>query len=373
MTSPAKLRVLVDAVSARTGGGGTHIVAQMEALAALESLALTIFATGHVARRLAVACPRASVRRNRSRSLLQRIVWEQLALPRHARGFDVVYMPGNFALFLSPRPQVLTVQNAWYFTDAVRAFRRVHCSRRHRLRLWVESAVMRASIRRADRIIAVSRSMLAAIESDLGPVAHASVVASAPPDLPDGDAAGLDAVGRSFALLVAHDDPHKEWDWVIETFLSRPDLPRLVIAGDARRERVQTLRRRIESRAPGRVHLLGRVDHSATLSALYRRAGCCIAHSRFESFGLTPCEALVMGTPVVATDIPAHREACGSAATYYDPGDREALAEAVSAAVGRPTEAAARTERTWQDNACELERILHDTARRRRAVSARHW
>ena len=357
------VRVLVNAVSARVGGGGTYIVSQMEELSAVEDMSLTVLATGTVAIRLRAACPRARIIALPALPAAIRVLWEQLVLPAWCRRFDVVYMPGNFALLLSSRPQVLTIQNAWYFTDSVRRFRRTHCPLAMRLRLWAEAGLARASIRRAGCAVMVSRAMLAAVEEDLGPVAHAKVIASAAPTLPEPRVDKLASLVQPYALVVAHDDPHKEWDRLIEVFLSHPDLPRLVIAGRASERRQADLRRRIARRAPDRVELLGAVTEPAGLTALYRGAACCVAHARFESFGLTACEALSQGTPVVAADLPAHREACGDGALYYDCEDLEGLVEAIRAS-SASNAGPVQLERTWEDNARELAGTLRAVAGR---------
>ena len=70
-----------------------------------------------------------------------------------------------------------------------------------------------------------------------------------------------------------------------------------------------------------RLGVLERVEVLNTLSreellAWYARADVFISMSRHETFGLALLEAAVAGAPVVASDIPAHRET----ATYVGPG-----------------------------------------------------
>ncbi len=57
-----------------------------------------------------------------------------------------------------------------------------------------------------------------------------------------------------------------------------------------------------------RVHFHGQVP-DVELRRWYRTAEVYITLSEQEAFGLTPIEALAAGTPVVASDIPAHRDA----------------------------------------------------------------
>ncbi len=58
-----------------------------------------------------------------------------------------------------------------------------------------------------------------------------------------------------------------------------------------------------------------------------------------EGFGLPIIEALALGRPVLASDLPAHREAGGTAARYLDARDEESwLAGVSSLCEGRPTD-----------------------------------
>lgn len=68
----------------------------------------------------------------------------------------------------------------------------------------------------------------------------------------------------------------------------------------------------------------------------YRRATVVVCPSRFEGFGLTGIEALATGAPVVASDIPPHREFLGDAVRYVPAGDVDALARAIAAAIEGP-------------------------------------
>ena len=348
--------MLVDAVSARVGGGGTHAISQLGALARTPGIELTVHATGTIADLLAAAGV-SSVVRVPARALPRRLAWEQLVLPFRARRHDVVYAIGNVALFLSPRPQVVAQQSAWYFSDPVRSFRRERCSRRGRARLAIEGAVVRASIRRATVAVAVSDSLQAAIEGDLGRRANLRVITSATPRTGPVEAPSRVLDPEPYALVVAHDDPHKEWDALVELFARHGELPQLKIVGRCTPER----RIALEAVGGGRVDVLGLVGDPRTLQALYRGAVCSVAHSRFESFGLTPLEAIAAGTPVVAADIPAHREACGARVSYYAPEDLEALAELVAAVDGLPS--GDSPNRTWDDNARELASVLREARR----------
>jgi glycosyltransferase involved in cell wall biosynthesis len=77
--------------------------------------------------------------------------------------------------------------------------------------------------------------------------------------------------------------------------------------------------------------------------AAYRAATLVVSPSRFEGFGLTPMESIAMGVPVVASDIPTHREFVDRFARFFPLDDDAALAAAIEAEI--PAAAAQRRDR----------------------------
>jgi glycosyltransferase involved in cell wall biosynthesis len=80
------------------------------------------------------------------------------------------------------------------------------------------------------------------------------------------------------------------------------------------------------------IHLPGYVDREQALGLL-RHAEVFVLASEAEGFGLPLAEAISCGTPSVASDIPALREAGGQAALFASPGDPAALAAAIGRAL----------------------------------------
>jgi len=348
------LRVLVNGVAARLGGGATYLVEQAGALAAIDGLELTVHVTGDVGDDLAQR-RNVSVVAHAPRPLLLRLLWEQVVLAWESRRYDVVWSTGNFALLCSPRPQLLTAQNIWYFASPAPGSPRP--SRRFRCLTALQRPLARASVRRATHVVAVSQTMASAMSAVR--TAPVSVVPNACPRIePD---ATSPAPVEQYVLAVGHDLPHKDWGRLIAAVACDKHLPPLVIAGDCVPARRAELG---QAAPPGRLFLLGAVRDRGQLAALYRGARAVVVHSHLESFGLTACEALSLGCAVAASDIPAHREVCEGAAHLYDPASIDALGDASRQAISAPPAALGSWEwpHTWRSGAQRLHTVLREIA-----------
>jgi glycosyltransferase involved in cell wall biosynthesis len=107
-----------------------------------------------------------------------------------------------------------------------------------------------------------------------------------------------------------------------------------------RRVRVRLIGRGEEQDALAALARRLRVDCSVESSAddaavdrAYHEAAVAVCPSRFEGFGLTPIEAVASGIPVVASDIPPHREFVGRAARLVRLDDESAWTAAIAAAL----------------------------------------
>jgi glycosyltransferase involved in cell wall biosynthesis len=80
---------------------------------------------------------------------------------------------------------------------------------------------------------------------------------------------------------------------------------------------------------------------NAKIPELIQQAGLLVFPTWCESFGLPLAEALAMGAPAVAADIPACREVGADAASYYAPGESASLADAIGNLLANPDKSAA--------------------------------
>lgn len=92
------------------------------------------------------------------------------------------------------------------------------------------------------------------------------------------------------------------------------------------------------------------------LAACYREADAVIAASLAEGFGLPLVETLLLGKPLIASDIPAFREIAGGVPTYFEPGNPASLAAAVRSLLSGNGQKTREFPRwlTWDQSADQL-------------------
>lgn len=203
-----------------------------------------------------------------------------------------------------------------------------------------EKHVLPRVIGRVDRLIAVSEATKSSIQRALNvPGENISVVPNAISDPMASSAPGQGQVpGERYLLAFGHIEPRKNLESILpvmDRLVSDPGWPvrKLVIAGrdlgsaSSLRERYRAFQGRFD------LEILCDVDEELKASLL-AHADCLLAPSLLEGFGLVPLEALVVGTPVVASDVPAHREVLGG--DLVDPSDTGAFADKIRAVVRDP-------------------------------------
>jgi glycosyltransferase involved in cell wall biosynthesis len=138
--------------------------------------------------------------------------------------------------------------------------------------------------------------------------------------------------GAPLLLTVSRLWPHKNQAAVLEAaaLLERPVKVRLIGQGPEEAA-LRTLARRL-----GVSCSIDVTADDAAVATAFREASVAVCPSRFEGFGLTPVEALASALPVVASDIPPHREFVGPGARLVPLDDPPAMAAAIGEALASP-------------------------------------
>lgn len=175
-----------------------------------------------------------------------------------------------------------------------------------------------------------------------------------------------------YLLCVGIYNGRKNLECVVEAMLNLKnngvDVPLLVLAG-ARRKRVEKFLKKDRYRAIADKFQFVLNPNQAELRLLYEGAFALLLPSRMEGWGLPISEALWCGTPALAADVPALREAGGDLALYFDPEQPEQLASILGKLLSTPEDyAALKTRiaeahpdmRTWRDVAADVMKAVHD-------------
>lgn len=189
--------------------------------------------------------------------------------------------------------------------------------------------LLRQIMMRADRLVTVSEAVRQDVIGRLG----------CSPDLVTAclQATGLDASDATEApardahfLYYGSIEPRKNLVRLARAYrASGSHRPLLIVGQDG--WRAEEVKRAIG--VGGNVHFLP-LQPRAVLTELIRSARALLFPSLAEGFGLPVAESMALGTPVLASSIPALREVAGEGALFVDPQDEAAMSRAIRALDG---------------------------------------
>lgn len=317
MTKP--VRLIINALHAKAGGGLTYLAAVLPRLAAREDLQVNLLI--HESQRFLTAPANSRITYHVADfkdGFIRRLLWEQLVLPLHAWAYaDVTFSPANFGPLLAPRPVVL-------LRNALEVER--HEARYSKRLYWkILTAMTWLSLLRAPLAGAVSdfarKRLSFAFGKRVRVIWH-----------------GIDRNvffpteerRKDFILAVGDITVQKNFKTLISA-VARVEGVSLQIAG----QRVdETHARELEALIVSqglseRVRFLGRVE-PRQLSELYRTCRLFAFPSTVETFGNPLLEAMACGCPILCADAAAMPEVLGDAGRYLPPQDDSAWADAIA-------------------------------------------
>jgi alpha-1,3-rhamnosyl/mannosyltransferase len=325
------MRVAVDARKLTDFGIGTYLAALIGGLAVRDDVELVVLVRPQHEDRAAALAPTARVLTCAAREYS---VAEHVQLPAALwrERFDLVHFPHYVVPLLLPRPIVVTVH------DVIQLF--YPPRQRHQLALLYLRLSMRSALRRARRVITVSRASRRDLIELFGADARRLVVIpngvdEALAQRPAGDR--LEELKQVYelrpplVLVVANDKPHKNLDVVLRAFQlarRRHRLPgQLVFVGGPGADHRLADRARVLG-LDDRVRCLGRIP-ADDLHALYHLAAVLLHVALYEGFGLPVLEAMRSGLPVITSNLGAMREVGVGSARLVNPLDVSEVADAL--------------------------------------------
>jgi glycosyltransferase involved in cell wall biosynthesis len=341
------MRLFLNGLAASAGGGLTYLRNVIPILAARGDVETTV-AVSPALREEFPDAPRVSFASlDTSAGVLGRFWKEQTALPDLLRSTrsDVLISAGNFALRKSPVPQILLSRNALYTSPDF------YCdlSARGEYRMGVDTRlrgiIAKRSIRWADCTVAPSQAFAAELHRWTGaavvPIYHGfdrDLFFRNDAPLSQPVLEKLHSANDSLRLLfVSHYNYYRNFETLLRSLPAlkknlAPRTVRLILTCDFS----HTEGYRAESAAQLVVELgleeevvqLGSVPYRS-LHHLYRACDIYVTPAYTETFAHPLVEAMACGLPIVASDLPVHREICESAALYFPRFSPQELAQRV--------------------------------------------
>ena len=326
--------MLIDALSARQGGGQTYLLNLLTRLPPGEPSMIYLLAPREVgeqvkSERVRLLQPEWPVRNG-----LARTVWEKLFLRRHAArlGASVIFFPGGVVASSAPgsSQQVTMFRNVIPFDPAQRAKYPVGYQR---LRNWALERVMLKSMLEADLVIFLSNYGRSLIERRAGraipgaaTIPHGiSPVFRAPPS-----GAKLDWLpDHPYLLYVSSFEPYKAQLEVVRAFArvmqEWKDPLSLVLVGPHNTPYARRVTQEIRSQGlEGRVLMPGNKRYG-DLPAAHHHSLIGIFASEAENCPNALLEAMAAGKPILCSSRPPMPEFGGKAVWYFDPSSVEEL------------------------------------------------
>jgi glycosyltransferase involved in cell wall biosynthesis len=346
------MHIFLNCLAARAGGGLTYARNVVPNLSASPGVQTTVAAPAALQRELGDLPNVRWAEVAAERGAAGRFCWEQSRLARLIRrsGADVLVSTGNFALWRSPVPQILLSGNCLYTSaDFYRDLRS-----RKDYRLWLDTRIKgifaKRSVYWADRTVAPSQAFAEQLRQWTG----AQIVSlhhgfncerfcQGSTALPSHIQQKLEPAKTAVRLLFVS---HYNYFRNFETLLQAIPLIQNRLNKDKRRVVLfLTCKLRSEENpgsyraetAAALIQQLGIAEQVVELGAipyhllhhLYRASDIYVAPAYAETFAHPLVEAMACGVPVVATDLPVHREVCGEAALYFHRFSPQELAEQV--------------------------------------------
>ena len=276
--------------------------------------------------------------------------WEQLDLPRFARG-PILNFCNTFPIFRND--QIIVVHDASVYASPdgyTWAFRTYYkglfkaASLRNSIRIATDSEFSRMEL---ERFAGFNPSRMTVIPCG------ANHWDNIKPDT--GILDRLDLAKRPFLLAVGSANKNKNIARLIEAYLKldRKDIP-LVLAGGAN----SNVFSGVEFEKSGQLIPTGYLS-DAELAALYSNALAFVFPSLYEGFGLPPLEAMHFGCPVICSRAASVPEVAGDAALYCNAYDVSDISACLRKVVEDESLRCALTEKgiqqaakfTWQSSA----------------------
>ena len=344
------IRLFINGLAASAGGGLTYLRNVIPHLARRVDAETTVLLNPAIGREFGELSNISFVETSESSGVFRRFVREQTTLPKMIRhsGARVLISTGNFALWNSPVPQILLSRNSLYTSGDFLRDVRV----RGDYAIWADTLVKgwlaRRSISRADITVAPSEAFAQELSQWSG-MKVLSLHHGFDRDAFTSDAAPLPSAAKTQLeqakdalrlLFVSHYNYYRNFETLfraLSILSSRLKGKKVKLFLTCRLNSGENPGTYRAESAASLANDLGGTQNIVELGAipyrslhqLYRACHIYVSPAYAESFAHPLIESMSSGLPVVASDLPVHREICGDAGIYFPRFSPDALAERV--------------------------------------------
>ncbi len=322
------VRVLVNGLHAKTGGGVTYLKNILPVLAADKELEIHLCLHGSQCSTFEPLDQRIRLHQaDFDDNFYKRLIWEQIQLPLMAHRIKaaVTFSPANFGPILAPGPVILLRNALEVSGEEARLSKRIYwrvLSIMTATSLWTCKQAIAVSGYAAE---ALSRGRLSRAREKITVVHHGASDQLSPPGKKDKREDFLLSVGD----IYIQKNLHRLVEAMAHVRDEFPDI-RLKVAGRPVDKDyaglVADLTKRFDLEK--NIEILGHVE-SPELAELYRRCALFVFPSTVETFGNPLVEAMACAAPIVSSNNAAMPEVLAGAALLFDPRKPDQIAERI--------------------------------------------
>lgn len=269
------------------------------------------------------------------KSAFMRLFWEQFILPFEIkkRKIDIMFTAKNANILFAPCKTIISIRNmeplcyAWY-----KNYWKLNVFSRLR------NILTKISIKKADKIIAVSKNTknyltenLPSAKEKIEVIYNGNPVVNSNKENQVNKKKGISFLFSSSKFVAYANQLNLIQGYEILNNKKMNDLPPLYLAGGVLDKIYYRKIKNFvnENKLTKKIKFLGLIPHES-LVKLYSRATAFLFPSTLEACPQTLIEAMACGVPIAASNVPPMPEICENAAIYFDPFDKNDIAEKIN-------------------------------------------
>lgn len=342
------IKVVVNAVSAKSGGAETYIRNLTHDLSKLgHSNHYILYVPQGKVSNICSLENNVEVRETGIglTSIWKRFLWDQVLLRKVIKQeqVEILISSSDFGMLFPPCSQLLILRNSLFFSESYANRFLNRKSMLFRMKFLLKKWLVVLSVRFSDVVMTASKSMHDELHQLIGIFDNKAVVNYFGVPLERFKEKGVEYLssrkGPLRVLYVSEYSDYKNLTTLLKAVLSLREkgMDDFYLTTTAHPEQfpdVEIISREIDKALASHplvsssVNFTGPIPYDE-IQKLYQESDIFVFPSLAESFGHPLVEAMASGLPIIASDIPICREICDEAAVYFSPLDPQDLADKI--------------------------------------------